>query len=389
MKLATVKRRTCWPVLLVTVALSVCAATSRGQSRTHSAEASPILASGDSTALHVVDRSAAERIPNDKRSYTLAVSLYAGWMPWYYAEEAGVLGRWAEGQGIEIELLEMDYISSIEAFLTGRADACLMTNVDALGLPVAAGIDTTVLVIGDYSDGNDKLLARGITSIDSLPGNEVLLVELSVSDYLLTRALETAGIPEQDVRRINTGDSRIGADFLADPGRRAVVAWNPIAAELASAPGVRVLFDSGQIPGEILDLCVVRSDTLAADPRLGRALLGAWFEVLDMVRRDDERGKTAIARMAELSGCSVADFKSQLESTHMFWTPSEAIAFAESDELPNSMRRVGQFCFSKGLFGDDARRVDDVGIAYADGSVQGQRNNVLLRFDTSFAERVK
>jgi NitT/TauT family transport system substrate-binding protein len=73
----------------------------------------------------------------------------------------------------------------------------------------------------------------------------------------------------------------------------------------------------------------------------------------------------------------------------MFWTPSEAITFAESEQLPKSMRRVGQFCFSKGLFGDDARRVDNVGIAYPDGSVQGRRKNVLLRFDTSFVERVK
>src|SRR5450432_1981064 len=32
-----------------------------------------------------------ESLPGPKRKYTLAVSIYAGWMPWYYANESGVL----------------------------------------------------------------------------------------------------------------------------------------------------------------------------------------------------------------------------------------------------------------------------------------------------------
>lgn len=342
-----------------------------------------------SPAVYVLDRTAAENAPTDKRSYTLAASIYAGWMPWYYADESGVLAKWAQREGIEIDLVSMDYIASIEAFITGRVDACLTTNIDALGLPAAAGVDTTVLVIGDYSNGNDKLLTRGITSVEGLRGVEVSLVELSVSDYLLSRALETAGMSQRDVRLINTGDSKISGEFLADKRRRAVVTWNPIAMELQRAADVRVLFDSRRIPGEILDLCVVRSETLQADPRLGRALVGAWFEVLDLMRSESAMGSAAIAKMAKLAGCSVGEYEAQLETTHMFWTPGSATAFAESAELQQNMERVRQFCFSKGLFGANAREADDIGIAYPDGAVQGRRKNVRLRFDTSIAERVK
>lgn len=345
--------------------------------------------SGTSPAMFVLDRSAAENMASGKRSYTLSVSIYAGWMPWYYAAESGVLARWADAEGIEIQLLSLDYISSIEAYVTGRADGCLMTNIDALGLPAAAGVDTTALVIGDYSNGNDKLLARGLRSIEGLRGAEVLLVELSVSDYLLSRALEGAGMTQRDVRLVNTGDAKIAAEFLADKQIRAVVTWNPIAMELERAADVRVLFDSGQIPGEILDLCVVRMETLRADPRLGRALVGAWFEVLDLVNRNDAEGQAAIGKMAELAGCSVAEYQAQLGTTQMFWTPRAARAFAESAELQQNMEQVRQFCFAKGLFGDGARGADDVGIAYPDGVVQGRPDNVRLRFDTSFVKRAK
>ena len=125
--------------------------------------------------------------------YTLAVSIYAGWMPWYYADQLGILQKWAAREGIEIELMPMEYVASIEAYVTGRADACVATNMDALGLPTAAGLETTVLIIGDYSNGNDKILTRGIASVAELKGARVLLVELSVSDYLLSRGWSDPG----------------------------------------------------------------------------------------------------------------------------------------------------------------------------------------------------
>ncbi len=344
---------------------------------------------GLSPVVLTMSRSAETIPPNERPSYTLAASIYAGWMPWYYAEEAGVLAKWAEREGIEIDVISMDYVASIEAFVTGRADACLVTNMDALGLPVAAGIDTTVLIVGDYSNGNDKILTRGIDSVAGLRGVEVSLVELSVSNYLLNRALDKSGMSERDVQLVNTGDSKIRAEFLADKRRRAVVTWNPIASRLEQAPGVRSIYDSAQIPGEILDLCVVNTETLERDPRLGRALVGAWYEVLALMRKPDARGQAAVAKMAELAGCSVAEYQAQLATTFMFWEPAAAVAYAESSELQKNMEPVRQFCFAKHLLGESAHNVDDVGIAYPDGTVQGRGDSVRLRFDTSFAKRAK
>jgi NitT/TauT family transport system substrate-binding protein len=48
---------------------------------------------------------------------------------------------------------------------------------------------------------------------------------------------------------------------------------------------------------------------------------------------------------------------------------------------------VRNFCFTHGLLGENARSVDVVGISYADGSVQGNKNNVKLRFDPRLMER--
>lgn len=319
-----------------------------------------------------------------RQKYTLVVSIYAGWMPWYYAAESGVLKKWADAKGIEIELLPMDYMGSIEAFMGERADACVMTNMEALDLPAAAGIDVTVLIVGDYSNGNDKVLARGVSTVSKLKGARIALVESSVSDYLLNRALAGAGLTAGDVRLVNASDARIAGDFAANPELVAAVTWNPIAAEIEREPGVVSVYDSSMIPGEILDLCVVNTATLDRDPRFGQALVGAWYEVLGLVQQQNAASERAMERMAELSECSVANYEAQLKTTYMFWQPAVAADYAASPELKLTMERVRQFCFSKHLLGDDAKSVDGVGIAFPDGTLQGNNRRVKLRFDATF-----
>src|SRR4029453_9895605 len=113
-------------------------------------------------------------IARDK--FTLAVSIYVGWMPWYYAKDFGILKKWAERYKISIDVVEMDYIPSVEAYVAGKVDAVVMTNMEALDMPARSGVDSTALIVGDYSNGNDALLVRGIADVKGLKGTSVYLV---------------------------------------------------------------------------------------------------------------------------------------------------------------------------------------------------------------------
>ena len=70
----------------------------------------------------------------------------------------------------------------------------------------------------------------------------------------------------------------------------------------------------------------------------------------------------------------------------MFYTPQAAVEYTASAEIKEKMNFVRQFCFSQGLLGEDVTSVDAVGIAYPDGSIQGDKNNVKMRFDTTYME---
>src|SRR5271156_5417549 len=200
----------------------------------------------------------------DRTSFNVAWSIYVGWMPWDYADQSGILKKWADKYGIKIKLTQVnDYVESINQYTAGGFDACVMTNMDMLTIPAAGGDDSTALIAGDFSQGNDGggLKGKG-KSLTDIKGQRINLVELSVSHYLLMRALSTVGLRERDVKIVNTSDADIVGAF-ATHGSTAVVTWKPQLSAVLSAPDAQLVFDSSKIPGEIMDLMVVKTATLA------------------------------------------------------------------------------------------------------------------------------
>ncbi|MCI5126728.1 MAG: lipid kinase, partial [Candidatus Electrothrix sp. AR5] len=220
------------------------------------------------------------------------------------------------------------------------------------------------------------------TKVTDLKGKAITLVELSVSHYLLARALDMNGMSEQDVKLINTSDADIAALFTADPDAAAVT-WNPPLMQALRAPGSVRVFDSSKIPGEIIDLMVVRTD---APEALKKALVGAWYETMAIMESDGPKKEEAIASMAQASGGTVDEFKQQLATTAMFYKAADAAAFAASAKPKETMEQVRQFSYAKGLYGESAPSADIVGIAFDDGSVLGDKNNIKLRFTAKYMQ---
>jgi NitT/TauT family transport system substrate-binding protein len=286
-----------------------------------------------------------------------------------------------------------DYAASLDAFVAKNIDACTMTNMEALDMPAAAGVDSTAVIIGDYSNGNDAVLARNNLTLAQLSGKPILLVQKTVSEYLLERAMDLNGLNGQmnRLKLLNTSDSDIVGAFLGNKGNQVAVTWKPLVSEiLAQDSGVKELFDSSHIPGEILDLLVVRSEVLkrpdGAGMRFAKAITGAWYETMTQLTGKGHAADSAISGSAAASNDSVASYKEQLRTTHLFSTPQAAEQFATSSDLKQKMELVRQFCFRHALLGQNIQSVDDVAILYPDGSVQGKKDRVRLRMDASYLQ---
>lgn len=322
-----------------------------------------------------------------KQSFKVAWSIYAGWMPWGYANEKGILDKWAKKYGIKIELVQInDYIESINQYSAGAFDACGMTNMDALTIPAANGVDTTGIILGDYSNGNDAILLKNGKSFQDIKGQSVNLVELSVSHYLMARALDIHGMSERDIKIVNTSDADAVAAFMT-PGVTAAAVWNPqLSIIKKQSPETVEVFNSKEIPGEIIDMMAVNTKTLKANPELGKALVGAWFETLHLMTQDDALAKAAKTSMAERSGTDLTGYEDQLKQTMLFYTPKAAVDFATSTAVKTTMEKVKDFSFEKGLLGSGATDSNAVGMQFADGSTLGDSNNIKLRFDPEYVK---
>ena len=257
--------------------------------------------------------------------------------------------------------------------------------MDTLSIPSASGVDTTALIVGDYSNGNDGIILKKGTSLPEIKGQNVNLVEYSVSHYLLARGLDSVGLKEADLTVVNTSDADMVAASKTDDVT-ALVTWNPLLSTILEEPGTTEVFSSADIPGEIIDAMMVNSETLKDNPDFGKALVGAWYETMALITSGTPEGDAAKTAMAEASGTDLAGFNAQLATTKLFAKPTDAVAFAEDPKQKDTAKFVAEFLFDHGILGTGAPSADFVGVGFPDGSSWGDANNIKLRFDTTYMQ---
>ncbi len=320
-----------------------------------------------------------------RQTFNVCWSHYVTWELMGYAKAKGIFKKWADKYGIEVKVTEpMKYGETLSQFAAGAFDACVMTNMDALISPASGGVDTEVIVVQDSSHGNDGAVIKGASglTVADLKGRKLYGVQFSVSHYMISRMLQMNGMSERDITFVNVDDEMtIPSLFAGGKDGTAVVTWNPFLMNVRTERGAQLIFDSSKIPGEILDMFVVRT---AAPESLKKALAGAWYEVLPLMHGMDQASKDAVALMAAQSESTVEQFRAQLKTTNMFYESGKAREFVESPGLKTTMDLVRTFSFDHGLLGQGAKSKDVVGVQFPDGSVLGDPKNVKFRFTSKY-----
>lgn len=319
-----------------------------------------------------------------KKDFKVAWSIYVGFMPWGIIDSQKIMDKWAKKYDINIDIVQInDYIESINQFTAGGFDACGMTASDALGIPSAGGVDSTALIIGDFSNGNDVIISKNATSVKELKGQRINLVELSVSHYLLARALENNGLSEKDITIVNTSDADMISAYITDDVNT-VVTWKPQVSSILKMPKANNIFNSADIPGEIMDLMVANTQTLKDNPNFGKAMVGAWYEMMGLMNADTKQSKEMKVMMANASGTDLSGFEDQLATTSMFYNAKDVVKFNNSKEIIKTMEFIAKFSFNHGLYGEGASDAGFVGIEFPDGKIIGDKGNIKLRFDDTY-----
>lgn len=323
----------------------------------------------------------------EAKTFKLAWSIYTGYMPWAYAQKSGILKKWADKYGIDIELVQInDYVESINQYTAGQYDAVADTVMDSLTIPAAGGVDTTMIIVGDYTNGNDSIFIKGKgKTMADLKGQKVYLVQYSVSHYMLWRALQKAGLKESDIETANIADADFVAAYNTDEVK-ATVAWNPATSQIRKLGTASEVFNSSELPGEIQDILVVNTKVLKESPEFAKALAGAWYETLAIMQKNDKEGIAARTFMAAASGTDLADYDSQVATTAFYYDPAKGAAAFAGPQMAEIVDHTMEFSFTHGLLGADAKDKGFIGIELADGKILGDKNNVKLRVDPTYMQ---
>ena len=144
------------------------------------------------------------------------------------------------------------------------------------------------------------------------------------------------------VKYVNTSDSDIAGAFLSDQSQDVVVTWKPLVSQILKGKGITKIFDSSKIPGEILDLMVVRTEVLnrpdGSGQRFAKAIAGAWYELTAQMAKQGPEGDKVLSSIAEVSEDTLASYKEQLATTHLFL--HRALG-ARDDELGSAKKDHG------------------------------------------------
>jgi len=207
----------------------------------------------------------------------IAYSDWPGWVAW----QIGIDKGWFKEAGVDVDFEWFEYVPSMEAFAAGKVDAVSMTNGDAL-VTGATGAPSKAIIINDYSNGNDMVVAKpGIETVKDLKGKKIG-VEIGFVDHLLLlKALEANGLKEKDVTLVNIPTHETPKAF-ASGDVDAIAAWQPNSGQaLKAVPGSKAIYTSADAPGLIYDVLAVNPSSLSAREDDWKKVAGVWYKIVD------------------------------------------------------------------------------------------------------------
>lgn len=209
----------------------------------------------------------------------------------------------------------IDYPSNseiIRAFRNGDLDVATLTIYEALLL---SETDPTVRIalILDSSSGADVILAKPeIKTIETLKNLRVGVESGALGAFVLTRALEKTDLTSNDIKVVSLGVSEHEEAFyngMVD----AIVTYEPTRSKLLLS-GANLLFDSKEIPGEIIDVLVVRGESITKDSRNIQLLINGYFRALNYLQTNPQN---AAQRISPREGLTSSLFLKSLEGIHI------------------------------------------------------------------------
>jgi NitT/TauT family transport system substrate-binding protein len=204
----------------------------------------------------------------------IGTNVWIGSEPLYLARE---LGRFDPAA---VQLVEYPSASEVLRAYRNEAIDGMVISLDELFGLAADGFQPKIVLVVDVSNGADVIVGRaGMRTMRDLKGKSVAVESSALGAFVLSRALAVNGMQADDVNVVHVESNEQPGAFEKGQVDGAVT-FDPYRAQFLRA-GAATLFDSRQIPGEIVDILAVRASVVERRPNAVQALLAGWFGAID------------------------------------------------------------------------------------------------------------
>ncbi len=272
----------------------------------------------------------------------VGTNVWPGYECLYLARDLGYY------KGTAIDLVEFPSASEvIRAYRNKTIEVAALTFDEVLYLSTVQKRESRVVLITDISTGGDAIIAKSeFEDMQSLRGRRIGVESSALGAFVITRALEKAGMSKNDIVIVTLEVSEHERAFK-EGQVDAVVTFEPVRSKLLDLGG-RILFDSSQIPNEIVDVLVVSEEVMSSNGcRSLKILIEGWFRAIEYLR---ENPRDAARLIAPREGVKPKQFLQMLELIKIPDLEENKKILGKSDELFNDgMHRLYKIMLEKDL----------------------------------------
>ncbi len=212
-----------------------------------------------------------------------------------------------ESLGVDVKLVELNSLGDVRrAFERGQIDIMASTMVELVVVTENTRKQLKIIAVTDASNGADMLLAAKGTfdSISELKNKRIGMEGGTVDILVVNAALQTVGLTLNDVTFVGAAQDDLVREVAL--GRiDAVQTYPPYATGLLATGKYEKLFDTSQIPGQILDILSIHESVLKEREADVNKFLAAFFQAAEYF----ENHKLASAViMGKREGLSAEEF---------------------------------------------------------------------------------
>jgi len=115
--------------------------------------------------------------------------------------------------------------------------------------------------------------------MSDLRGKRIGVEDTALGDYVLARALQVHGMGDSEITPVSlTVDQTVAAFKSGEVD--AVVTFEPFKSSITKLGGMKV-FDSSEIPDEVVDVLVVHSEFARQNPAAVKAVVRGWLQAAE------------------------------------------------------------------------------------------------------------